>query len=252
MEDAQLAAAVVAEVWGEDILDPSLLWALRHAGNVAILARHGSDAVGFVMGFVGLDRGLHVHSHILGVVAPFRSRGVGAALKLAQRAVCLDAGIDEIRWTFDPMVARNGRFNLVRLGTVATDLLRAFYGDMRDAVNRGDRSDRFEVRWHLSSDRVDRALHDSLEAPPDGPMLLRAAGSDDAPTPLVTGATAEPGARVAVPPDYHGLRARHPELARAWRDTSADVIEACFARGLVGTWMGTEGEYVFDAPKERP
>ena len=69
-----------------------------------------------------------------------------------------DAGIQEVRWTYDPLLARNARFNLGRLGAVAVGLLPAFYGQMTDRLNRGDRSDRFEVRWLLGSDRVLRAV----------------------------------------------------------------------------------------------
>jgi predicted GNAT superfamily acetyltransferase len=246
MEDARRAAGVVADVWGEDLLDPSLLWALRHAGNVAILARRGSEAVGFVMGFVGLEEGLHLHSHILGVLPADQSKGVGFALKLAQRAACLDEGIEEVRWTFDPLVARNARFNLVKLGTVATRLLPSFYGEMRDAVNRGDRSDRFEVRWRLSSKRVERALLGSVATPPGGPLLLATEGPPDAPTPVVSRETPVPGSRVAVPTDYHGLRARDPELARSWREASAAVFAECFDGGLVCTWISVDGVYAFE------
>jgi predicted GNAT superfamily acetyltransferase len=249
MDDAASAARVVAAVWGEDILDPALLWAMAFAGNVAILARRGSEAVGFVMGFLGADGGLHVHSHILGVLPEHRATGVGHALKLAQRAACLDQGVGEIRWTFDPLVARNARFNLVKLGTVATRMLPHFYGDMRDAVNRGDRSDRFEVRWRLTSERAERALRGDPPDPPHGPRLLSAEGPADAPTPAATRQAAVPGSRVVVPRDYHALRARDQDLARRWRAATAGAFADCFDAGLVGTWFGGEGAYVFDAPE---
>ncbi len=45
-----------------------------------------------------------------------RHRGVGHALKLAQRAQCLDQDIHLVRWTFDPMIARNAWLNLGKLG----------------------------------------------------------------------------------------------------------------------------------------
>jgi predicted GNAT superfamily acetyltransferase len=248
MEDARAAARVVAEVWGEDLLDPALLWALRFAGNVAILARRGSEPIGVVLGFVGTDDGLHLHSHILGVLPGHRSTGIGFALKLAQRAACLDQGIDEVRWTFDPLVARNGRFNLARLGAVATRFLPSFYGEMRDAVNRGDRSDRFEVRWRLTSPRVRRAVAAEAGAPAAGPLVLAAEGPAEAPEPTIAAAIAPaPGVRVAVPRDYHAMRATDPEWGRRWRDASARAFTACFGAGLVATWIAADAEYVFEA-----
>ena len=253
MEDARSAAAVVAEVWGEDILDPALLWALRFAGNVALLARRGPEAVGFVLGFVGLDDGLHLHSHILGVLAGHRSGGIGYALKLAQRAACLDQGIDEVRWTFDPLVARNGRFNLVRLGAVATRFLPSFYGDMRDAVNRGDRSDRFEVRWRLTSSRRSARRGGRGGPSPNGPSILAADGPEDAPAPVADAVDeVGPGVRVAVPRDFHTMRAGDPALARRWRAASARAFDACFAAGLVATWIGRDGVYAFDGERKDP
>jgi predicted GNAT superfamily acetyltransferase len=247
MEDARAGAAVVADVWGEDLLDPALLWAMRFAGNVAILARRGSVPLGFVLGFVGMEDGLHLHSHILGVLPGHRSGGIGYALKLAQRAACLDQGIDEVRWTFDPLVARNGRFNLVRLGAVATRFLPSFYGDMRDAVNRGDRSDRFEVRWRLTSPGVGRALSGESPAPPDGPAMLAAEGPTGTPDPAGDAVpSVVPGVRVAVPRDFHAMREADPELGRRWRAASARAFEACFRAGLVATWIDPDGMYVFD------
>ena len=47
---------------------------------------------------------------------------------------------------FDPLVRRNARLNLVRLGADVTDYLPDFYGAMDDAVNAGDRSDRLLAR----------------------------------------------------------------------------------------------------------
>ena len=42
--------------------------------------------------------------------------------------------------------------DVVRLGVIGTGMLRGFYGQMDDSINRDDRSDRFEVRWRLESD----------------------------------------------------------------------------------------------------
>src|SRR5262249_7464429 len=130
--------------------------------------------------------GLHLHSHMLAVLEPWQARGVGFALKLAQRAAALDAGVSDMRWTFDPMLLRNARFNLVKLGTVGTRLLRDFYGDREDELNRGERSDRFEVSWPLLAERVRSAVagrRDTDEGA-HAVVLLSTAGDPDAPTPV--------------------------------------------------------------------
>jgi predicted GNAT superfamily acetyltransferase len=250
MEGAERVGGVVEALWGPGQLPPSLIRALDHAGTVILGAEAGDELVGIVLGFPGLDEALHMHSHMLGVLPDWQSRGVGLALKLGQRAACLDRGITEARWTYDPLVARNAWFNIMKLGVVGTDMLRGFYGQMDDSINRGDRSDRFEVRWRLESDRVDRALRGLSTEPVPGPVLLDVEGGADAPRPRTTSASPQPGAVIRVPVDYHHMRRRDPALGAAWRDASAQAFESCFRAGLVAAWVGRDGRYVFEAAGE--
>jgi len=247
LEDAERIRGVISAVWGEQVVPREIIRAFQHAGSILFGAESPQgQLVGFVLGFAGLADGWHVHSHMLAAVPGWQDRGVGRALKLAQRAKCLDLGIDEVRWTFDPMVARNARFNLVKLGAEAVRLLPDFYGEMTDRLNRGDRSDRFEVRWRLSSARVERALADEAKAPAlGGPFLVETDGR-----PHRTGEPA-PGATVAIPADHHALKAADPSAARRWREETTDAFTRCFGRGLVATWFDRDGGYVFE-PAEKP
>ena len=146
---------VVASTWGGQYLEREVVRALCVSGNVPWGAEAGGSVIGFVLGWAGVDEGgLHVHSHMLASVPDRRHAGVGYALKLAQRAQALDQGIAIMRWTFDPMVARNAWFNLGKLGVVVDRFERSFYGEMQDAINAGDRSDRFTVRWDLPASPV--------------------------------------------------------------------------------------------------
>jgi predicted GNAT superfamily acetyltransferase len=244
-DDADRVSLVVARLWGEGELSPSLVRAFQHAGTGLYGAEAGGELVGFVLGFIGLHEGIHMHSHMLGVVPQWQSRGVGYALKLVQRAACLDAGMAEVRWTYDPLVARNAWFNLVKLGAVATAFLPGFYGEMTDRINRGDRSDRFEVRWLLTSKRVERALSGRADPPSAGLVLLEAAGDPEKPDPTPTGASPGPGAAVEIPRDHVSLRMRDTELRSGWRDASGQAFTACFEAGLVATWISRNGRYVF-------
>jgi len=248
MDHAFRVVRIVEEVWGPGDLSPAMVRAFEHAGSTlfAALERDRSgDFVGFVLGFAGLGDGLHVHSHMLAVLPGHESRGVGYALKLAQRAACLDAGIEEVRWTYDPLVVRNGWFNLVKLGCTADRLLVGFYGEMKDQINRGDRTDRFEVVWRLRSDRVERALAGDLHRPSTGEVILEVEASGRTAR-LLDGARPGAGAVVGVPVDHAELRARDPELGMAWRTASADAFGACFDAGLVATWVDRDGRYVFE------
>ena len=250
LSDADRIRGVIESVWGEQILPREMVKAFQHAGSVLYGAESNGELVGFVLGFAGLADGLHVHSHMLASVPGRQDIGVGFALKLAQRAHCLDLGVEEVRWTFDPLVARNGRFNLVKLGAVAFRLLPDFYGAMSDRLNRGDRSDRFEVRWSLSSDRVERALRGEARPPVSGQAILAAEGETTASRPRWTGAPPEPGATVAIPPDQHALKAGDPLLAGRWRDDAAEAFRRCFDRGLVASWFDRSAGYVFVWPEE--
>ncbi len=250
-EDLRGAGSVIEAVWGPDAMPPALLRAFQHAGGVLVGAFSGREQVGFVLGFVGWEDGLHLHSHMLAVVPDRQSRGVGRALKLAQRAACIERGIGQVRWTYDPLLAGNARFNLNLLGVVATAFHRDFYGAMPDRLNRNERSDRFEVRWDLQSDRVRRALEGAARPERDDlPSILDARGDPAAPEPVPVAATLSGGCSVSIPTDHLALRTRDPALGARWRDAAADAFDRCFAGGLVGSWIGPGGRYRFEPARD--
>lgn len=223
------ALAIMVATWGEFQLPPrEVMTALAHSGNVPLGAYDDERLIGFVLGWAGVDEGgLHVHSHMLAALPELRHRGVGYALKLGQRAQALDQEIHVARWTFDPLVARNGWFNLGKLGAVADGFGRAFYGEMTDEINRGDRSDRLVVRWDLDPEPAPRAWREGL------PVVLASEGDPDSPRPVPGSAPARDGGVVEVPRTHDELRRRDAGLASRWRDASAEALEACFRAGLV-------------------
>jgi predicted GNAT superfamily acetyltransferase len=153
--DADAILRVMIATWGEHQLLPrEEIVALAESGNVPWGADAGGQTIGYVLGWAGVDPedGLHLHSHMLAAVPDRRHRGVGYALKLAQRAACLEQGIHLIRWTFDPMISRNAWLNLGKLGALADRFRRDLYGEMADELNVGERSDRLVVRWELDRD----------------------------------------------------------------------------------------------------
>jgi len=203
-EDPDLILDVMIDTWGEHQLVPrEMLRALPESGNVPYGAFDGGRIVGYVLGWAGVEvrDGLHVHSHMLAVRPGLRHAGVGYALKLAQRAAALEQGIGVVRWTFDPMIARNAWFNVGKLGAVCDRFERNFYGEMTDLVNRGERSDRFVVRWDLERE--------------PGPREVR------------------PVARVEVPIDHESLRRSDPAEASTWRDRVATALEEQMGLGRV-------------------
>jgi predicted GNAT superfamily acetyltransferase len=244
LEDAGSILRVLSATWGGQALPRELLRALADSGNVPYGAFAQDEAIGYVLGWVGVEPrdGLHVHSHMLAAMPDRRHAGVGYALKLAQRAQALEQGIALARWTFDPLVARNAYFNLHKLGVVADRFERNFYGEMTDAVNAGERTDRFMVRWDLVREPGPRALEASEI------VLANEAGAP--------GSMAAPTPRrwlIVIPRESPELRTRDPNLARSWRDASAEAIEACLSAGMVAAaFDATRSAYVLVASEDLP
>ena len=132
------------------------------------------------------------------------------------------------RWTFDPLVARNAWFNLGKLGAVADRFGRAFYGEMTDEINAGDRTDRLVVRWDLDPEPAGRVLAGGPPRPCSRPRAIR---TTPVPVPGSAPPPTEPSWRSrASMPD---LRSRDPALGARWREATAEALEACFGAGLI-------------------
>jgi predicted GNAT superfamily acetyltransferase len=251
LEDADRLMEVMTATWGDPaLLAREIVRALQGSGNVPVGAFEGDTLVGYVLGFLGANRegGFQVWSHMLAVLPGRRHGGVGYALKLAQRAQALDIGVRRVRWTFDPLQARNAYFNIAKLGAVADRFHQHHYGDMDDSLNRGERTDRLESRWDLDPGP---RLRPPAEPPAGAVVVLGREGLPDLPSPTPVRPPGSGPAVVWVPTDYPAIRERDPALAGAWREASAAAIEACLGTGLVGTAFLRQGAYVF-TPEEEP
>jgi len=94
-----------------------------------------------------------------GVRQEYQSTGIGRRLKWAQRERALELGVKFIKWTFEPVKARNGYFNLEKLGAIVTEYERNFYGtdyavSPESGKQIGLQSDRLFAEWDLESDKV--------------------------------------------------------------------------------------------------
>ncbi|MER7368837.1 GNAT family N-acetyltransferase [Nonomuraea wenchangensis] len=200
-----------------------LMIGFAHAGGYVAGAYEGDTLVGASVGFLAADRTLH--SHVTGTVA---GRGIGYALKLHQRDWCRKRGLRRITWTFDPLVRRNARFNLVKLGARPEEYLEDFYGTMADAINEGDASDRLLAVWPVDQDRRTAADAPAVDEPPrallaceDGRPVFHLAGGE-----VVL---------VGTPPDVEELRRTGPGTAAEWRAA---------VRTALGGLMGAGGEVI--------
>jgi predicted GNAT superfamily acetyltransferase len=165
----------------------------RQAGGWTLGAFVGERMVGFVhhLAAVCRDNEIYGYSHMMAVAKDYQNKGVGARLKWAQREKAIAEGRQYIKWTWDPMQARNAHFNLNRLGVVVDTFADNFYGtdynsDPTQSVDErpGLQSDRLFGNWYLLSSRVqalskgDTSLHaektvGAIEIPADWSSLIR-------------------------------------------------------------------------------
>jgi len=262
--DMLLVEELQRAVWKGDeteIVPAHMLLAVAHGGGVVLGAYEGQELVGMVFGFLGADSAspervamarLKHCSHMLAVRPEVRNRGIGFQLKLAQRQAIVEQGVRLATWTYDPLLSLNAHLNIRRLGAVCRSYLRDAYGAMRDDLNAGLTSDRFEVEWWVTSKRVEARL-EARRAPLDlahfldagaqklNPSALRLAGWPEPPP-----SAEQPESNlvlVEIPPDFLALRAADLGLARAWRDHSRALFEHLFRLGyLVTDFVFLRGE----------
>ena len=155
IEDQDLGRAVFDHIWAKDVgteITPNLLQAMVHSGAYLSGAFIGSDCVGAAFAFPATTGGLHLHSHMTAVMENHRDKGIGFLLKIDQWHWAKKNNYKEITWTFDPLVKRNAKLNLLKLGADVSAYYPNFYGDMPDALNAGDESDRLLASWKVQGD----------------------------------------------------------------------------------------------------
>ena len=137
----------------------------RQAGGWTLGAFVEERLVGFVhhLAAVRPNNEVFGYSHMMAVSKDYQNKGIGARLKWAQRDRVIGEGRDFIKWTWDPMEARNAHFNLNRLGVVVEGFGDNFYGTdynsdptQKEEERPGLQSDRLFASWYLKSDRVCR------------------------------------------------------------------------------------------------
>jgi predicted GNAT superfamily acetyltransferase len=152
VEEQDLGRAVFDHTWAKDAgteITPNLLQAMVHSGAYLSGAFIGSDCVAAAFAFPATTGGLHLHSHMTAVMENHRDKGIGFSLKIDQWHWAKKNNYKEITWTFDPLVKRNAKLNLLKLGADVSAYYLNFYGEMPDALNAGDESDRLLASWKV-------------------------------------------------------------------------------------------------------
>jgi predicted GNAT superfamily acetyltransferase len=248
-----------------DIVPAHLLITAVHNGGFVLGAFPAEQSgarsvplVGFAFGFPGIyatpdgPRLKHC-SHILAVHPEFRSMGLGFKLKRAQWQLVRKQGVDRITWTYDPLLSRNAHLNITRLGAVCNTYRRDVYGAMRDGLNIGLASDRFEVDWWVNSQRVQKRLSARVRSRLDlthylsaGAEIVNPAQLDEQGwvVPVISAESTLENIPVGpmpvillieIPSDFLALKDARIELAKEWRSTTRILFEGLFKRGYLVT-----------------
>jgi predicted GNAT superfamily acetyltransferase len=259
VEDLQRAVWPGSET---DVVPAHMLITAIHNGGLVLGAFDGGQLVGFVFGFPGLEatpdgpRAKHC-SHLMGIHPDHRDNGLGFALKRAQWQMVRHQGLDHITWTYDPLISRNAHLNIARLGAVCNTYRRSEYGDMRDGLNVGLPSDRFQVDWWINTRRVERrlgkrarptlSLHDFAEAELHPLYNTPQRGSSTLPhTPEQVPPFEEHLLLAEIPSDFLALKDADFALARDWRFFIREVFETAFSAGYIIT------DFIFDRSDHAP
>ena len=246
-EDMILVEELQRAVWPgseTDVVPAHIFITAIHNGGILVGAFVDEQLIGFVFGFPGIEytpdgpRPKHC-SHMMGIRPGHRDSGVGFVLKRAQWQIVRKQEIDHITWTFDPLLSRNANLNIAKLGAVCSTYRRSEYGDMRDGLNTGLPSDRFQVDWWVNTPRVKRRLGKRAR----NPLKLENFSEAELP-PLYTTLTSSlnlirppehfspPEGHLLlaeIPSDFDALKSEDFALARDWRFFSREVFETAFS-----------------------
>ena len=201
----------------------------RQTGGWTLAAHVDERMVGFVhhLAAVKSDNEIFGYSHMMAVAKDFQNKGVGARLKWAQRERALAEGRRFIKWTWDPMQARNAHFNLNRLGVVVDTFGDNFYGldynsDPTQVLDHkpGLQSDRLFGNWYLGAPKVEALALGEAYNHPTGPV-----------------------SSVAIPAEWSALLHSDVEIARAEQLRVRSAFKKAFAEGLVCAGFERGNEY---------
>lgn len=247
VQEQDQARRIFDEVWPSEEgtqITANLLQALVHNGTYVSGAFIENEIVAAAVAFPGLDSEghLHLHSHMAAVREGFRDRGIGGDIKWHQRAWAMQRGYDSITWTFDPLVRRNAKFNIVKLGVQVFDYFPDFYGDLPDALNIGDPTDRAMASWRLSSTRVSDALNRHLVFYPENrPIALAIIDGEPVEREIADSASE---VLCYIPSDIIEIRATDSALALKWRLALRNQLQQRINSGWAIVGFTDDGAYI--------
>lgn len=246
LEEFAAVVQLERDIWGpayDDVVPVPILAVSVHSGGILIGAfderRTANDErlrmVGFVYSLPGIKDGKPTQwSHMAGVLPEYQSAGLGYQLKLLQRERALNAGLDLVQWTYDPLQAMNAHLNFAKLGVVCDEYAVNLYGTSSSPLHGGNPTDRFVVDWHVAGPRVQQRLSGPAPFAPvltvEPALQVKAAGKWREPAAADLAIDAR-RISVEIPTGFTDMLSQAPDLALAWRMTTRELFTTYFGRG---------------------
>ncbi len=221
LQDQDSGRKIFDLTWAMDSgteITPNLLQAMVHSGAYLSGAFIENKIVGAAFAFPATNSGLHLHSHMTAVLDEYRDQGVGYALKIDQWNWAKKHKYSHLSWTFDPLVRRNAKLNIVKLGVDIFAYFPNFYGAMPDALNAGDESDRLMVSW---STDIDKPKARELVTHPKPDDIL-----------------------IGIPEDIVAIRSKDQSESMKWRRQVREQFLAAFGKNGKVVGFSANNEYV--------
>ena len=219
--DLNLARNLFDAIWIGNLgteITPNLLQAMVHSGSYLSGAFIENKIVGAAFAFPATNNGLHLHSHMTAVLDEYRDQGVGYELKIDQWNWAKKNKYSHLSWTFDPLVRRNAKLNIVKLGVDISAYYPNFYGAMPDALNAGDESDRLMVSWSTEINE------------PKARVLITHPKPDDI--------------LIEIPEDIIAIRSKNQSESMKWRRQVREQFLAAFEKNGKVVGFSANNEYV--------
>ena len=221
LQDQDFGRNIFDITWSMDAgteITPNLLQAMVHSGSYLSGAFIDNKIVGAAFAFPATNGGLHLHSHMTAVLPEFRDKGVGYSLKIDQWNWAKKKNYSQLSWTFDPLVRRNAKLNIAKLGVDISAYHPNFYGDMPDALNAGDESDRLMVSWRTDIDSP--KARELITKPETGDILIE------------------------IPEDIVAIRSKNQSESMKWRRQVREQFLAAFEKNGKVIGFSANNEYV--------
>jgi predicted GNAT superfamily acetyltransferase len=237
-EEFRQVDEVTRAVWGEETVDAlptTLQRAIQDNGGFVLGAFADIYLAGFVAAFLGWDgKALYSYAHQLGVRPEYQNHHLGFELMRALRQEVLQMGLPEVRWAYDPLQSRNAWLFVRRLGGRPNDYLPHYYGQLPDAINVGDETDRIRVVWTLSTPGVEQRVAGTYPTPEEdrarwdrsARVVATEGGESGLRVPTEVEEPTGPSAHLEVPFDFGLVREHEPSAVRRWRHATRDAFRA--------------------------